>query len=273
MFSIEFLNKIRSHEFETYIRHFPKHGRVLEIGGGTGAQAKLFHEYGYEIESIDVAESVYAEDRVHEVKLYDGYTIPFEDDSFDLIFSSNVLEHIAHLPEFHHEMKRVLKPGGNCIHIMPTAAWTFWTIVTSYLNAMEQAGRSVARNRVQALPDGVESERTNPPPLVLRRLRLIPGTVLAVLKTVFRNLTQNHSQLVPSRHGEFGNVFTELYTFSRYHWNRHFRKNGYQVVGSYPMGLFYTGYMFFGDKWSLKSREKWSRLLGSACVLYKVQSR
>lgn len=41
----------------------------------------------------------------------------FEDNSFDVIFSNTVLEHIADLDNAFKEMKRILKPGGFCFHI------------------------------------------------------------------------------------------------------------------------------------------------------------
>ena len=43
---------------------------------------------------------------------YDGKNIPFEDNFFDSIFSSEVFEHVFNLDEVLHELFRVLKPGG-----------------------------------------------------------------------------------------------------------------------------------------------------------------
>ena len=54
MFSIEFLHQIRRHELAFVERHLPTRVRILEIGGGTGFQAKLLSEHGYDVASIDV---------------------------------------------------------------------------------------------------------------------------------------------------------------------------------------------------------------------------
>jgi len=80
-------------------------------------------------------------------------------------------------------------------------------------------------------------------------------------------------QTFPNRHGEFGNVFTELWTFSRFAWKKHFKQNDYKVISVKPMKLFYTGYMHFGSRWSIKFRHFISNFLGSACVIYIVKNK
>jgi len=77
--------------------------------------------------------------------------------------------------------------------------------------------------------------------------------------------------LWPPRHGETGNAFTEIVTFGRFWWLRHFRRNGYEILSVEPMGLFYTGYMLRGANWPLPARERCSRWLGSSCILYKLR--
>ena len=67
MFSIEFLHQIRRHEIAFVERHLPPGIRILEIGGGTGFQAKLLAEHGYDVASIDIPQSNYAEERVFPV--------------------------------------------------------------------------------------------------------------------------------------------------------------------------------------------------------------
>ena len=41
----------------------------------------------------------------------------------------------------------------------------------------------------------------------------------------------------------------------------------------HPMGLFYTGHMVLGERWGMQARERASKWLGSACVLYRVSPR
>jgi SAM-dependent methyltransferase len=45
--------------------------------------------------------------------------IPRDDNSYDYIYCSHVLEHIWHLPQLKREFGRILRPGGICIVVVP----------------------------------------------------------------------------------------------------------------------------------------------------------
>ncbi len=252
MFSIEFLHTIREHEIDTISRHFAPGARILEIGGGTGYQAKLLTDRGFKVSTIDMDTSRYKDEQVFPVTEYDGKVFPFADDSFDVVFSSSVLEHIADLAPIHRESRRVLKAGGYCVHVMPTAVWRFWDWLAHYAESIQRCAALV-------------------PSLVPRRLRV--GELkrsIGVLREMMRFCRE---QAVVPRHGETGNALTELWTFSRRYWVQHFRRHNFEVVLAEGMGLFYTGHMIFGRRWPLRSRERAASVLGSVCILYKVTSQ
>lgn len=52
---------------------------------------------------------------------YDGHSIPFEDNHFDSVFSSEVFEHIFNLDEILKEINRVMKPGATLLITCPFA--------------------------------------------------------------------------------------------------------------------------------------------------------
>ncbi|MBK5260313.1 MAG: methyltransferase domain-containing protein [Thermoanaerobaculia bacterium] len=83
--------RIRRAELER-VRHLvapPLRG--LELGGGNGFQAKILHEWGNHVTSVDV---VVPDQQLHyPVQPFDGRTLPFPSESFDVVFSSKVLEH------------------------------------------------------------------------------------------------------------------------------------------------------------------------------------
>jgi ubiquinone/menaquinone biosynthesis C-methylase UbiE len=278
MFSLAFLNELREYEFQTYLGHFPAGCNILEIGGGTGIQAKLLSERGYHVESVDVETSNYAAALQYPIKLYDGRHLPFPENSFDIVFSSNVLEHIRDIEEFQSEIRRVLKPSGYCVHAMPSGSWTFWTILTHYLTIIEQISNQIRTMAQCSLASDSLTTSGRAPPSgtqlsAFQRFGLRCAAATECTR-VFGNTLRNHrDRLLPSRHGEFGNVLTELVSFSRFVWMRHFRKCSYEIIEANPMGLFYTGNMFFGSKWPLASRSRWAPLLGSACILYKVRPK
>lgn len=47
--------------------------------------------------------------------LYDGRSVPFKSGSFDLIYSSQVFEHVEFLEDVFNELCRILKPGGKIV--------------------------------------------------------------------------------------------------------------------------------------------------------------
>ncbi len=93
-------------------------GSLLDFGCGTKPYKDFFtgvSEYigvDYKIEGREEAQK--------EVDVfYDGKTIPFEDEKFDSILCTEVLEHVFNLDELLLEFNRVLKIGGKAITTTP----------------------------------------------------------------------------------------------------------------------------------------------------------
>ncbi|GEM_PF-102281 len=88
-------------------------GRCMDFGCGTEPYRKLFavSEYvGVEIEQPDKEKNIV---------YYDGKTIPFEDEYFDSILSSEVFEHVINIEEIVTELYRVLKKDGYMLVTVP----------------------------------------------------------------------------------------------------------------------------------------------------------
>lgn len=240
--TISWIDQIRRSELDFIVRETEmKSGRLLDIGGGTGAQALALQSMGLNVDSIDLAGSSYREARVFPIVEYDGYNIPFPDASFDLLYSSNVLEHVAHLDEFQQEMLRVLKPGGRAIHIMPSSTWRAWTMVAHYPSLPLFMLRRKKENGSENL--GATGDNQGP---AIRALRLAGKIAIS------------------DRHGERGNRFTEVFFFRAAWWRRSFERAGWAVERIIDVPLFYTGNNIFGRAISLDRRRKLARLLGAA---------
>ncbi len=81
--------------------------RCLEIGSGNGVFQDMVEDYT----GTDVAESI--AERYHKPYVVArGGRYPFEDASFDAIWTITVFEHIPELQTALEEVKRLLKPGG-----------------------------------------------------------------------------------------------------------------------------------------------------------------
>ena len=246
MFSLEHLHRLRAAELAAVMPLFPTGARVLELGAGTGYQARELAARGFRVTAVDLAGSTYAADRVFPVRDYDGRRLPLPDAAVDVVFSSNVLEHVHDIDGLMAEMARVLAPGGRGVHILPSPAWRFWTLVAGWLDLG---------------------------PLLWEQCRQLGGRRQSLPGWLMSTLRGIAGRTLPVRHGERGTALSELWTFGSGHWRRQFERGGFEVSNITPMGLFYTGFMVLGPHLSLTARARLAPVAGSACTLYCVRPR
>lgn len=237
---------VRAEEFNCVRRFFQPGMRVLEIGGGTGYQASLIASTGAAVDSIDVAEPVPGVETYFPVRIYEGKTLPFPDEYFDVVFSSNVLEHIPGLKTTFSEVQRVMKSDGRAIHILPTPAWRTWTSLSHYIHIGRRLVGLVGGRRHSA---GTAPARTDNP----ARTRGMWSAIKRALRA--------------GPHGEYPSAISELWYFSRRRWLRLFQTSGFELVEDRPSGVFYTGYGVFPSI-SIERRRELARILGSATRVF-----
>ncbi len=103
--------------------HLPqKDARILDIACGIGETSRLLakHFAGAAITAMDIdnnlvqtAKSISVKENANiEFINADATNLPFEDNSFDLVFSRYLLMHVPDAVTILREMKRVCKPGG-----------------------------------------------------------------------------------------------------------------------------------------------------------------
>lgn len=245
----KFLGEIRETELEVIVRYLPPNARLLEIGAGAGWQARKLADAGFDVSAIDVEQQNlqnynYEKQRVFDVTVYDGRTIPFPDASFDCIYSSNVLEHIPHVLEFQSEIMRVLKAGGICVHALPSPSWRFWSIIAYYLVRLKNAFVKTGLNRPKKVFE--KGESSTKMPLVKR--------------------------LIIRRHGERGNVLTEFYLFSRAAWKKLFSSSGWQILQITSGNVFYSGEYLLGSKMPLNTRSWLGKLIGQPINIFILRN-
>ncbi|MDB5145805.1 MAG: class SAM-dependent methyltransferase [Mucilaginibacter sp.] len=94
-----------------------KFNKVLEVGAGDGSILKLLSDQNFapEYHAVEISESGVEHIKARNiaslksVQIFDGYHLPFDDDSFDLIILSHVLEHVEHERLLLRELKRVAR--------------------------------------------------------------------------------------------------------------------------------------------------------------------
>ena len=102
--------------------------RILDVGCGTGLNAKFLTEMGHTIVGVDL--SPVAIERFH-AKGFTGFIadisqgpLPVAESSFDVVYASEVIEHCVDTRAFLNEIHRVLKPDGMMFLSTPNSA--FW---------------------------------------------------------------------------------------------------------------------------------------------------
>ena len=132
--TLEWFKEVEAHRYGVYapwmpsLMEFDGHAgeHVLEIGGGIGTDLSQFASHGAQVTDLDLSDGHldHAKENfalrqlqgrfVHD----DAESLPFEDDTFDVVYSNGVLHHTPNTRRVVQEIRRVLKPGGTAIVMM-----------------------------------------------------------------------------------------------------------------------------------------------------------
>jgi SAM-dependent methyltransferase len=128
--------RIRRYELEPYIIPFArfqdcKDLRVLEIGVGLGADHEQFARAGARLSGIDLTPRAidltslrFEQLGLHsDLRIGDAENLPFEEGSFDVVYSWGVIHHSPNTETAIAEIRRVLRPGGEA-RIMIYSKWS-----------------------------------------------------------------------------------------------------------------------------------------------------
>lgn len=148
--SLEWYREIERHRYQTYACWMPelmefqdhKGHDVLEIGGGVGTDLSQFAANGARVTDLDLSaghlelarRNFAARGLEGRFLHHDAESLPFPDDSFDLVYSNGVLHHTPNTDQVVAEIKRVLRPGGRVIVMMyAEVSWHYleaqvWTL-------------------------------------------------------------------------------------------------------------------------------------------------
>lgn len=127
----------RDAEWEA-LKPYIKPGKFFDLGCGTGyAMIRANDELGVDAYGIDPDPYQHGviNSKGDSLKIKKGFAedIPFEDEMFDTVFSSHVLEHVVGKEQALKEIDRILKPDGVLIIGMPTATMALISLVSQYI--------------------------------------------------------------------------------------------------------------------------------------------
>jgi len=95
---------------------------IMDFGCGVGQVVHELRDLGYQAFGCDVkidAKSMHDENIIRLINSQ-PYKLPFKNDTFNIILSEQVFEHVQNYSEVISEINRVLKPDGCCLHIFPS---------------------------------------------------------------------------------------------------------------------------------------------------------
>lgn len=173
--------------FERYARpHFRSHTKVLEIGptGSPSMYQQIIDDATITWETLDICDGP---------KLTypntPAYAFPIPDDTYDIVLSGQVLEHVPKVWVWIGELARICRPGGHVITINPVS-WPYhrapvdcWRAFPDGMRALyEHAGLEVETSTFESI-EGEGIRRTIPGRGLdrQRRIKLVISRLLAPL--------------------------------------------------------------------------------------------
>lgn len=123
------------------IDSFSKRGNlILEIGCGLGSDSRYIAQKGVDIVSLDLSpKNVYLTTKGMQLFGLKGVCIcadaeklPFRDNFFDVVYSFGVLHHSPNTQIAINEIRRVLKPKGECIIMLYHKGYAYYALLLRY---------------------------------------------------------------------------------------------------------------------------------------------
>jgi SAM-dependent methyltransferase len=107
------------------LREAQRGNRALDLGCGAGAFTAVLADAGADVIGVEVVEAALARARAAHGELDFrlvpiGGPLPFADRSFDLVWASEVIEHVADTERWLAEVRRVMNPGGRLLLTTPS---------------------------------------------------------------------------------------------------------------------------------------------------------
>ena len=206
---------LRRREVETVFQHVPdaEFDEVLELGAGDGSQSRILVRCAGKVVCTELnADRLIQQSHPNiTYQICDAEELPFEDGRFDLVYSSNLLEHLPQPEVALSEMNRGLSNDGVMVHVVPNRFWKLLHLTLFYPNQMASMAAILLSGRKRKTVGKTESRGNNlkggPPP------RFLP-----------RNLW-------PAVHGEYPDHWSEFVRMGASHWERQFCRAGFQMIG------------------------------------------
>lgn len=222
-----YVHSIRSREFYMIFGACPPDlfEQALELGAGRAIQSKLLTTCTRHVISTDFKPNILNHPPCAgiEYRVCDAEQVAqvFPRHAFDVVFSSNLLEHLPHLDQALRGIHDILKDDGITIHVMPSPFFKILEFLGYYPGLIvyllegitKKGGFTKLRKRIRGKPE--------PTALCLGENNL---KVDRPQRSLVRKL------IWPAPHGVSKRHRDEFYAFSVQRWKQEFVKHGFTVV-------------------------------------------
>lgn len=117
--------------------------KLLDAGCGTGWFSQAAMQHGADVVAMDLGDRLLQKVREKckaQTVVGSVLSIPFPDNHFDIVMSSEVIEHTPDPPAAIREMARVVKPGGHLVITTPNRFWYFSLVIANHLRLRPYQG-------------------------------------------------------------------------------------------------------------------------------------
>lgn len=138
--SLPWFNEITRKRYEVYYEYlmedaeFEHHSgeKILEVGCGLGTDLAEFAKHGALANGVDLGQEQVDLTQLNfklrnlpyeSLQAADAENLPFEDNTFDLVYSFGVLHHTPNTEKAIAEVRRILKPDGQAIIMLYARGW------------------------------------------------------------------------------------------------------------------------------------------------------
>jgi ubiquinone/menaquinone biosynthesis C-methylase UbiE len=154
------------------LHRIPHGAKLLEVGAGRPDVLNGFKRQGLQVFGCDISpasKEACEKDKIP-FKLVDfvKHALPYKDNSFDVVYSKSVIEHMPEVLEFVTECRRVLKPGGIFLALTPDWNANYKTFFDDFTHVRPMTRRSMRLILGVADFDSVDSYRFRQLPITWR---------------------------------------------------------------------------------------------------------
>ena len=179
--TLEWFLEVEQYRYETYapwmprVMEFARHAgeQLLEVGGGMGTDLAQFAKHGAIVTDVDLSgghlqiaqENFRLRGLTGRFVHHDAESLPFENDTFDLVYSNGVIHHTPNTRRTVAEIFRVLKPGGRAIvMVYAENSLQYWRNLVWYYGM--KSGDLATRSMADIMSRSVERTGNEARPLV-----------------------------------------------------------------------------------------------------------